>query len=100
MENTTNETLNRTNGIAHDMKNKMPGADAQLEKMSHDAGRKIGAMASSFADSASEYVKTGKEYVKTSKAYAKENPGKVIAAVAVASLVAGGLLTLAMQRRK
>lgn len=87
------EILGKTNTQAQDAKSKVQMAEKDFEKMSHEAGSKIGAMASEFAHSASEYVETGRGYVKS-------NPGKSVAIAAAAGLVAGSLITLAMSRRK
>ncbi len=65
----------------------------QLESFTHDAGEKIGVMASKFADRASEQYKTGRKYV-------VDNPAKGIAIATATGIVAGGLLTLMFHRRQ
>ena len=91
MANVTNEVMNRADGANHEFK-KVIGAENNLEKISHDAGKKVGAMASDFVASTSEYARTGRDYV-------KENPAKGIALAAAVGVVAGSLLTIALRRR-
>ncbi len=82
MANISNENQNKLNGAA----------SANLDKMSRDVGQRIGAMATSLADTASEYAQTGRGYV-------KENPIRGAAVAAGVGLVVGSLLTLAFRRR-
>jgi ElaB/YqjD/DUF883 family membrane-anchored ribosome-binding protein len=86
------ELMNRSNGPGQDFKSKIQVAEKQFEKMSHDAGAKVGAMATNLADSANEYVETGRDYV-------KHNPGRSVAIAAATGLVVGSLITLAMRRK-
>lgn len=90
--NVTTDTFNKVDKVAHNLKDKVAGAEDQLTQMTYDAGKKVGTLASDFANSTMEYAKEGREYVKA-------NPGKGIAMAAVAGLVAGGLLTIAMRRK-
>lgn len=90
--NVSNEALSKANGATHEFKNKIQGADMNLEKMAHSAGESIGTMATEFADSTAEYVQTGRVYV-------KENPGKSLALAAATGLVFGSLLTLIARRK-
>lgn len=90
--NLTTETFNKVDKVAHNAKDKMANEEDSLTAMTYDAGKKVGAIASDFANSTLEYGKAGRDYV-------KENPGKGIAFAAVAGLVAGGLLTMAMRRK-
>lgn len=87
------ETLGKTSVPAQDFKAKIQVAEKQFEKISHDAGTKVGTVATKLADSATEYVEKSRHYV-------KENPGKSVAIAAAAGMLAGGLLTLMMSRQK
>ena len=92
MANTTTETFNKINGAGHDFKNKVQQAEGTLDKISHDAGEKIGSMASKLSDSATDYVKTGRTYV-------KEHPEKGIALAALVGAVVGSLFTMSLRRK-
>lgn len=92
MANATNEVMNRAEGASHEFKKVIGGTENNLEKISHDAGKKVGAMASDFVASTSEYARTGRDYV-------KENPAKGVALAAAVGVVAGSLLTIALRRR-
>lgn len=87
-----NESMNKANSSAAEFKNKAAASEASLERLSHNAGERIGAMATNIADSTRHYVEEGREYV-------KENPAKSIAIAAAAGAVVGSLVTLAMRRR-
>ncbi|MGZ3690047.1 MAG: glycine zipper domain-containing protein [Pseudobdellovibrio sp.] len=82
----------KANGATQDFKNKVQGAESALDRISHDAGEKIGSMASQFSDSASEYVQTGRRYV-------KENPLQSLAIAAAVGAAVGGLVSISMRRR-
>lgn len=90
MANMTSESLKKVSGGMREFNSKVQDTEEYLEKMSHDAGKKIGAMASDFAETTSGYVKTSREYV-------QENPVKSVAVAAAAGLVAGSLITWAMR---
>lgn len=91
MANLTNETMNKTNGMAHDVRSKAQGAERQLERMSNQAGERIGEWASTIANSATEYAKVSRDYV-------QENPVKSVAIAAATGIVVGSLFTLAMRK--
>ncbi len=93
MENSKTDILSKSNGAAHDFKNKIQNTEKSLEKMSMEAGEKAGAMVSTFAHSTADYVETGRDYV-------KENPVKGVAIAAAAGLVVGSLMTLALRKRQ
>ncbi len=93
MANPTAETMNKANGATHEFKNKVLGAEESLEKMSHNVGERIGAMASDVAHASSDYVRTGRDYV-------KENPAKGLAIAAATGLVVGSLLTMVLRQRQ
>jgi ElaB/YqjD/DUF883 family membrane-anchored ribosome-binding protein len=92
MANVTTDTFNKVDKQAHNLKDKVAGAEDQLTQMTYDAGKKVGAYATDFANATMDYAKTGQEYVKA-------NPGKGIAIAAAAGLLTGSLLTMAMRRR-
>lgn len=77
---------------SHDFRNGAKPIENNLEQMSSDAGRKMGALTSNFANSSSEYVKKGRGYV-------RDNPATGVAIAAVTGAVVGSLVTMAMKRR-
>ena len=92
MENSKTDLVNKTKQVPYEFKNGIQKMGETLGQFSHDAGEKIGNMASNVSDSAHRYVDTSREYV-------KENPMKGLAIAAATGLVAGSLLTLALRRR-
>jgi len=92
MENPTSDTFGRVNGSSRDFKHTMEGAGDKLEQMSHDTGKKIGAIASDFVSTTSGYAKAGRDYV-------KENPATGVAIAAAAGLVLGSVLAMAGRRK-
>lgn len=93
MANPTSEPFNKISGAAQDFKNRaQQGAERSMDRFSHEAGERIGAIASQLSDSASEYVEEGRKFV-------KENPEKGIAIAAGVGAVLGTLLTLAFRRK-
>ncbi len=92
MANITTEKLSTPNGVASEFTNMVRGAESSLEKMSHDAGEKVRAMASDFESRASGYMKAGRDYI-------QENPGKSFAMAAFVGLITGSLVTYAMSGR-
>ncbi|MEQ1878053.1 MAG: hypothetical protein ABL958_15530 [Bdellovibrionia bacterium] len=85
--------------VTREKSNNVKGAVLNLEKVAHDAGEKIGTIASDFAHSTSDMAKSASDYVVTGREYVKENPFKGVAIAAVAGVVAGGILAMAMSRR-
>ena len=93
MANTTTDSFNKINSGAHDFKAKVQHtSEGSLDKISHDAGEKIGSLASQLSDSATDYVKNGRTYV-------KDNPEKGIALAAVVGAVVGSLFTMSLRRK-
>jgi ElaB/YqjD/DUF883 family membrane-anchored ribosome-binding protein len=93
MASPTQDTYNRINGAAQDFNGRaQQTAEGALDRISHDAGEKIGAMASQISDSATEYVESGRKFV-------KENPEKGVAIAAAVGAVVGGLLALSLRRK-
>ena len=93
MEQSKNEILNKANGLAQDFKNKMNSGEKSMEKLSLEAGEKVGAMASDFANTTADYMKTSREYV-------QKNPSTGVAIAAAAGLVVGSLLTIALRKKQ
>ena len=91
MSNYTGDAAVKGNGATTDFKAKMHGAENQIEKMAMNAGEKVGAYASSIADTSANTLRSSREFV-------KENPVKGVAYAAAAGLVLGGLLTMAFRR--
>lgn len=92
MANLNSENMNRLDSSALDSKNKSLVSDNSIEKMTHEVGKKIGAVASDMAKTTTDYVQTGKQYV-------QGNPTKSLAIAVAAGAFAGSILTLAMRRR-
>ena len=93
MANQTTDTLNKVNGTATDLNSSIINGVHPLEKIAHNAGEKIGMMASDFAKTTSNSVKSSREYVQA-------NPLKGVAFAAAAGLITGSLLTVVMRSRK
>lgn len=93
MAQVTSAALNKTEDLTNKFKSGVKSVEGNLEKMSHDAGIKMGEVASDVVDSAAVFVKTGQEYV-------KKNPARGIAFAAMAGAIIGGLATLSLRRRK
>ncbi len=93
MANPTSDSFNKINGAAQDFKNRaQQSAEGALDRFSHEAGERIGAVASQLSSSATEYVEEGRKFV-------KDNPEKGIAIAAGVGAVLGTLLTLAFRRK-
>lgn len=92
MASITTEKSNVLNSGASEFANKIMGTESSLEKMSHDAGEKVRAMASDFESRASGYLKAGRNYV-------QENPVRSFAMAALAGLITGSVVTYAMSGR-
>jgi ElaB/YqjD/DUF883 family membrane-anchored ribosome-binding protein len=93
MSNASTDLLSKANSMATDFKNKVISEESHLEKLAHNAGDKIGTMASNLANSTASSMKSSREFV-------KHNPVKGVAIAAAAGLVMGSLLTLIMRSRK
>ena len=87
-----NTVEQKANGAARSMSDVAQNVSSKIEKFSHDAGQKVGALTSQLQDGASEYVETGRDYI-------KQNPIQAAAYAAGAGLVLGSLLTLALRRK-
>jgi ElaB/YqjD/DUF883 family membrane-anchored ribosome-binding protein len=87
------DSNSKINGVGSQYNGKFQSPDSHLENITRDMGEKIGSMASSFADKANRYAVTGKSYI-------RENPVRSVAIACAAGVVTGGLLSLAMRRRK
>ena len=82
----------RGNGATRSMSDVAQNVSQKFEKLSHNAGQRVGSMASQIQDSASEYVENSRDYI-------KQNPLQATAYAAVAGLACGALLTLALRRK-
>ena len=92
MEQPKSENINKGNGIVQDYKNKIRNSEEDLERLSQNAGEKVGAMASDFANATTGYIKTGRQFV-------QENPATSVAIAAATGLILGGLLTASLRRK-
>ena len=70
----------------------MENPKIEIEKLAHDAGRKIGNMANHISSSASEYAGSSRQYI-------HEHPIKSVATAAAVGVVVGSILTLTLRRR-
>lgn len=93
MQQTKNDMLGKANGIAQDFAAQVQNGEQKIEKMSAEAGQKVGVIVADIGKSTTQYVQTSREYV-------QENPIKGIAIAAAAGLVAGSLLTLALRKKQ
>lgn len=90
MESLKNANTGNIIGTPNLLKNK--DTEVSFEEMSNKAGRKLGTMTSSLANSANEYVKSSREFV-------VENPVKGVAIAAATGALVGSLITLAVRKR-
>jgi ElaB/YqjD/DUF883 family membrane-anchored ribosome-binding protein len=93
MANLGSDGLDKVNTTAQDIQKRAQSAEKSLDKISRNAGEKIGAVASGITNSASEYIRTSSQYV-------RDNPVRGVAVAAAAGVIAGSLLTIAMRRRQ
>lgn len=84
----TNTYSEKADGIAHDLNNK----GLQLEKLSRQAGEKVGSLAS-------DVVGTTADYFKSSQNYVKSNPVQSLAIAAAVGAIVGGILTGLLHRK-
>ncbi len=84
MENVRTEGLNG--------QRKTLQSDSNYEKSLHDKSQSLKEIASTFASTASTYLKDGKDYVQA-------HPNRSVAIAAVAGLVTGGLVSMALRKR-
>jgi len=89
---TTNQGFEKANGIFKEVREKVQNTESVFQKLTHDAGQKLGSFASNIVESATENIKAGKEYV-------RDNPGKCLGMATAAGLVIGGLMTMAFRRK-
>jgi ElaB/YqjD/DUF883 family membrane-anchored ribosome-binding protein len=99
VKNLTSDTIDKVNGAAQSFQSKIQSTEKNLEKIVHNAGETVGAVAADLANSASDLAKSATDYAQTGREYVRENPLKGVALAAAAGIVAGGLLTLALRRR-
>lgn len=83
----------RANGAARSMNDMAQSVSQKVERFSHDAGERIGSVASQLQDGASEYVETGRDYI-------RQNPIQAAAYAACAGVALGCVLTLALRSKK
>ena len=86
MANLTREIENKANGIANRVSAEAENFGSSMEKVSHNVGTKLGAVAGDVSERAADYIKTTRGYV-------KENPIQSVAIAAATGLVLGSLLT-------
>jgi ElaB/YqjD/DUF883 family membrane-anchored ribosome-binding protein len=89
----TKDANGRVSSGTPDFSTPMQSAERDFRKVSHDAGARVGAMASNITDSSYDYYQDGRKYV-------KEHPARSIAIAAAAGVVAGSHITLLMSRSR
>jgi ElaB/YqjD/DUF883 family membrane-anchored ribosome-binding protein len=83
-----NETMNGSTKAAKD-----------LNKLSEDAGKKVGEMAAEVKSVADDYVTSGREYVARGEEYVKTNPeSSMVIALGVGAVI-GGLIAFALRKK-
>lgn len=85
MANLMGDELNRSHGYAKDLQVKGEAMIPKMNEMAEKVGKKIGAAASDFSDSASGYLQAGRNYV-------QENPVKGAALAVASGFVLGSLV--------
>lgn len=75
-----------------EIRERVLSAEKSFDRISHEAGQKIGGMAVDVGEATREYVEAGKTYV-------KEHPVKSVAYAVAAGAVAGTLVTLFANRK-
>ena len=103
MDKETNQSLNGTSK-AHDFKK---GAESQTKeyatqfnKLSEDAGKKVGEVAEQVRAISEDYLETGREYWDEGKKYVKSNPEKSLAMAVGIGAVLGALLVTIFGRSR
>jgi ElaB/YqjD/DUF883 family membrane-anchored ribosome-binding protein len=98
MANLTTDKMDKSTGSSAYSKVFHDGSD--LEKMSQQAGEKIGTMASTVADSASGYLKQASQYMDNGRQYVRQNPARSLAIAVTAGVVAGGIASMILRRKQ
>jgi ElaB/YqjD/DUF883 family membrane-anchored ribosome-binding protein len=100
---TYNDTMNGTVKAAKDLKKntdlKATEYGSELNKLSEEAGKRVGEVAAQVKDVAEEYMASGREYVERGQTYVKNNPERSIAIALGVGAVLGGLITFAMRKK-
>lgn len=101
--NTSNETLNGSTKGTKDLKRNTEGKfmeyGADLNKLSEEAGKRVGEVAAQVKTAADEYMASGRKYIERGQEYVKTNPEKSLAMALGVGAVIGGLLVYAMRRK-
>ena len=82
----------KLDGAARSINQAADTVTERLEKFSHEAGKKVGNIASRASEGATEYVDTSRVYI-------KENPIQAAAFAAAAGVAVGCLLTMLARRK-
>lgn len=90
--NMSKEVESRLNGPGHSIQHAVETAAERLEKFSHDAGKKVGSLASAVSEETSEYVEASRGYI-------RKNPLRATAIATATGLAAGFLLTILARRK-
>lgn len=92
MANASTELNNKSNGSGYDLKSKVQNTERKFEQMAHEAGEKVGTLASDVANTASEAVKSGRDYI-------TDSPARGVIIAAAVGAVVGSLITMAIRRK-
>lgn len=86
------EKENKLNGPSRSMQHVAESVSGRLEKFSHEAGEKVGKLASNVSEGASEYIESSRSYI-------RNKPIQSTAMAAAAGLAAGFLLMMFARRK-
>lgn len=86
------EIQNKLNGPTQASQYRGESVSGRLEKFSHDAGEKVGKLATTVSEGASEYVESSRGYIRS-------KPIQATAMAAAAGLAAGFILTMIARRK-
>ena len=98
-----NDTMNGATKAAKDLKKNAEGKvmeyGSELNKLSEEAGKRVGEVAAQVKTVADEYLTTGKQYVERGQEYVKTNPERSIAMALGVGAVIGGLIAFALRKK-
>lgn len=86
------EKENKLNGSSRSVQQVGESVSGRLEKFSHEAGERVGKLASSVSEGATEYIESGRSYIRS-------KPIQATAMAAAAGLAAGFLLMMVTRRK-
>lgn len=98
-----NETMNGAAKAAKDLKKNAEGKvmeyGSELNKLSEDAGKRVGEVAAQVKSVADDYMASGRQYVERGQEYVKTNPERSIAMALGIGAILGGLIIFALRKK-